>query len=309
MCALAIPEKLIEIPYGCGPLSAMPERLKIMYAELNNIHQRPQPFSVYTADVLWTEPHLSQQMLHYHLNQDTDLASRRLPSIDGVVDWIDRKFDLNGKNVCDLGCGPGLYTQRFAERGAQVLGLDFSANSISYAQKAAREAGHEVEYKVADYLKDTLPSGQDLITMIYCDLCPLSPGQRQVIYQKVRHALQPGGAFLFDVMSTTAFDAREESSAFGHRFMGGFWAEGDYFAFQNTFKYDPEKLVLDQYTIVEAHRTWQVFNWLQHFSEEDIISELEQNGFDVMEIVRDFANAGGNGDGEHFGVIAKRRPK
>lgn len=277
----------------------------IMYTELTDIHQHPEPFSVYTTDVLWTEPHLAQQMLHYHLNQDTDLASRQLPTIDSVVDWIDHKFGLNGKNVCDLGCGPGLYTQRFAERGAHVQGLDFSANSISYAQQAAAEAGYDVEYKVADYLKDTLPSGQDLVTMIYCDLCTLSPQQRQVIYQKVRGALRPGGAFLFDVMSETAFDAQEESSAFGHRFMGGFWAAGDYFAFQNTFKYVAEKLVLDQYTVIEADRTWQVFNWLQHFSTTDIVSELEQNDFEVMEIAEDFANEGGDPDGTHFGVIAK----
>ena len=277
----------------------------IMYAELTNIHQRPNPFSVYTADVLWTEPHLSQQMLNYHLNQDTDLASRRFLSVDGVVDWIDQKFVLNGKKVCDLGCGPGLYTERFSDRGARVAGLDFSANSISYAQKAAEEAGRNIEYKVADYLKDTLPSEQDLITMIYCDLCALSPQQRQVIYKKVRQALQPGGTFLFDVMSIKAFDTLEETSAFGQRFMGGFWAEGDYFAFQNTFKYDAEKLMLDQYTVIEKSRTWQVFNWMQYFSASDITSESEQNGFEVVEIAMDFANADNGRDGSHFGVVAK----
>ncbi|MCP4302300.1 MAG: class I SAM-dependent methyltransferase [Gammaproteobacteria bacterium] len=276
-----------------------------MYTKLADIHQRPEPFSVYTADVLWTEPHLSQQMLHYHLSQDTDLASRQLSTIDSVVDWIDQKFDLKGKNVCDLGCGPGLYTQRFAARGAHVLGLDFSANSISHAQKTTPDVGLTIEYRVANYLKDPLPSSQDLITMIYCDLCALSPRQRQVIYQKVRHALRPGGAFLFDVMSTKAFDARDESSTYGRGFMGGFWAEGDYFTFLNTFKYDAEKVTLDQYTVVEAHRTWQVFNWLQYFDSSDITTELAQNGFDAVEIAYDFANPSGSGDGTHFGVIAK----
>ncbi len=276
-----------------------------VYTELADIHQRPEPFSVYTADVLWTEPHLSQQMLHNHLNQDTDLASRRLPAIDAVVDWIDRKFNLYGKRVCDLGCGPGLYAQRFAERGARVHGLDFSVNSIAFAQEAARETNSSVEYRVANYLKDPLPSGQDLVTMIYCDLCVLSPPQREVIYQKVRYALNPGGTFFFDVMSMNAYEAREETSAFGHRFMGGFWAEGDYFAFQNTFKYDAEKVSLDKYTIIEAHRIWQVFNWMQYFDRSDIIAELGQNGFGVVETSYDFANSSNGGDETHFGVIAK----
>ena len=276
-----------------------------MYTELANIHKRPEPFSVYTADVLWTEPHLSQQMLHYHLNQDTDLASRPLSAINTVVDWIDGKFNLNGKRVCDLGCGPGLYAHRFAEHGARVHGLDFSANSITYAQKAARETNSSVEYKVANYLKDPLPSEQDLVTMIYCDLCVLSHQQREVVYQKVRNALNPGGSFLFDVMSMSAYESREETSVFGRYFMEGFWAEGDYFAFQNTFKYDAEKVSLDKYTIIEAHRIWQVFNWKQYSDESDIIAELAQNGFDAVEIAYDFANSSNHGEKIHFGVIAK----
>ncbi len=277
----------------------------IMYAALSNIHRRPDPFSVYTADVLWTDPHLSQQMLKYHLDQDSDLASRRLPAVDTVVNWLDRKFSLNGKRVCDLGCGPGLYAERYAERGAHVHGLDFSANSIAHARETARRTSSPVEYQVADYLKDPLPPEQDLVTMIYCDLCVLSPQQREVIFRKVREALTPGGTFFFDVMSMKAYEAREETSAFGRRFMGGFWAAGDYFAFQNSFKYYAERVSLDQYTIVEANRTWQVFNWMQHFDEPDIQTELEQNGFHVVETTSDYAGSPESGDQMYFGVVTR----
>jgi 2-polyprenyl-3-methyl-5-hydroxy-6-metoxy-1,4-benzoquinol methylase len=276
-----------------------------VFTELEGIHERPEPFSVYTADVLWTEPYLSQQMLHHHLDQDSDLASRRLPTIDTVVDWIDGKFDLDGKKVCDLGCGPGLYAQRFAGRGAIVQGLDFSANSIAYAQEVALKTKSSVEYRVGNYLKDSLPSDQDIVTMIYCDLCALSPQQREIVYEKVRGALNPEGTFFFDVMSAVAYKAREETSAFGRRFMGGFWAEGDYFAFQNTFKYDEIKVMLDQYTILESHRTWQVFNWMQYFTSSDITEELGRNGFDVLETTGNFTNPTNGRDETHFGVIAR----
>ena len=154
-------------------------------------------------------------------------------------------------------------------------------------------------------MKDPLPSEQDLITMIYCDLCVLSPQQREVMYQKVHDALNPGGLFLFDVMSIKAYEACEETSAFGRRFMGGFWAEGDYFAFKNTFKYDAKKVSLDKYTVVEACRIWHVFNWMQYFDSSGISAELAQNGFDAVEIAYDFANSSNDGSETHFGVIAK----
>ena len=95
-----------------------------MYNQIKKIHQRPEVFSVYTADVLWTRPHLAGQMLQTHLNQETPLASRPFVAIDRVVTWLDGRFRLKGKAVCDLGCGPGLYAERYAQCGAIVCGLD-----------------------------------------------------------------------------------------------------------------------------------------------------------------------------------------
>jgi len=84
-----------------------------MYDFIYDISQRPKPFSRYTTKELWTRPHLSQQMLSFHLNQETDLASRRFELIDRVVNWVNSQLNLSGKSLCDLGCGPGLYTERF----------------------------------------------------------------------------------------------------------------------------------------------------------------------------------------------------
>lgn len=94
-----------------------------MYKELVNIHEKPSPFSKYTAKQLWTEPYLANQMLQAHLCQETPMASRPLIAIERVVNWLDSKFKLNGKSVCDLGCGPGLYAEKYATLGAKVVGL------------------------------------------------------------------------------------------------------------------------------------------------------------------------------------------
>ncbi len=57
----------------------------MMYELLQDISQRPEPFSRYTAMELWTRPHLARQMLDFHLNQETELASRRFETIDKIV--------------------------------------------------------------------------------------------------------------------------------------------------------------------------------------------------------------------------------
>ena len=136
-----------------------------MYSTLSDLARRPEPWSVSTVRELWTRPHLANEMLKHHLSQESDHSSRRIGEIDRIVDWLDGQLDFDGKRVIDLGCGPGLYARRMAERGARVTGVDFSANSIAYA----RGQGGDVDYLEADYLEDPLPGGFDVATIIYYD--------------------------------------------------------------------------------------------------------------------------------------------
>ncbi len=161
-----------------------------MYDLLYDISKRPQPFSRHTVKELWTRPHLARQMLSYHLNQDTDRASQRFESIDLVVEWIDAQLDLSAKSVCDLGCGPGLYAQRFASRGARVTGVDFSTHSLDFANTQGPQA---IRYIEADYLADDLPTGFDVVTLIYTDLCALSAEKRKKLLGRMRRILNPDG--------------------------------------------------------------------------------------------------------------------
>ena len=79
-------------------------------------------------------------MLEYHLNESIDVASRNKSFIEKSVGWMTSYFDVdNNTEIADFGCGPGLYTSRLAERGANVTGLDFSKNSLDYAKKVAAE--------------------------------------------------------------------------------------------------------------------------------------------------------------------------
>ncbi len=271
------------------------------YTELAKLAERPEIFSVYTADTLWTDPHLANQMLETHLSQDTELASRSVEAVDRVVDWIDRSFGLEGKSICDLGCGPGLYANRYAQRGAIVHGLDFSRNSIDYAKTQAPLHARPT-YQVADYLKDPLPAQQDLVTLIYCDLCALSPPQRQTLLVKILKSLTPSGTFIFDVYSTSAFKNVDEGVSFERNLMNGFWSAHDYFAFQHTFRYEDEAVSLDRFTIIEKDRTWDVYNWLTYFSRDEIHNELKQAGFGNIEFTEGFGTDGT--DETTFGLVA-----
>lgn len=273
-----------------------------MYGMLKTMSSRPPAFSVYSAQKLWTDPHLANQMLQLHLSQETALASRPLEAIDRVVSWLDQSIRLNSKAVCDLGCGPGLYSSRFAECGAIVTGLDFSVSSVEYARAHQPLATRSIAYHVFDYLEDPLPKNQDLFTLIYCDLCALSPHQRHLLLQKVHQSLNPKGCFVFDVYSLNAFERVHEHSTYEYNYMDGFWSSRSYFAFHHCFKYPEESVSLDRYTVIEENHIWDVYNWLQYFSRDSIRSSLKQAGFSDVDFTDGFGVD--PSDRSTFGVVA-----
>ena len=116
----------------------------------------------------WDDPAFSDRMLREHLDQQHDRASRSLPIVDAHVDWI---FDdlLAGRPsaVLDLGCGPGLYTERLAERGCTCLGLDISPASIRYAERIAADRALHCSYRVGDIRTADLGSDHDLAMCIF----------------------------------------------------------------------------------------------------------------------------------------------
>lgn len=278
-----------------------------MFYKLKEINSRPEPFQFYTAKELWTDEHTSQQMLKYHLNESVDLSSRNHDFIDRSVEWIVYHFEIGRQTViADFGCGPGLYTTRFAEQRADVTGIDFSERSIRYAKETAASKALDIVYVCRDYLKFESQKRFDLITMIMCDFCALSPTQREKLLTRFHRHLNAGGAVLLDVYTLNAFDQREEVSTYEHRQLDGFWSKEDYYGFVNTFKYGEEKVILDKYTIIEKARTRTIFNWLQYFSPDTLREEFDANGFKIEEFYSDVAGKTFDSKSQEIAVVARK---
>jgi SAM-dependent methyltransferase len=278
-----------------------------MFRQLQEINTRPAPFEQCTVADLWTDEHTSSQMLAFHLDGSVDLSSRNTEFIDRSARWIVSRFDLDqSKCVADFGCGPGLYTTRLAASGAAVTGIDFSDRSLRYARESSERQSLSVEYVHADYLEYETSRRFDLIAMIMCDFCALSPPQRRTMLDKFLALLKPGGSVLLDVYSLHAFDEREEIATYAPELLDGFWSSKPYFGFLNTFKYQAEKVTLDKYTIVEETRTRVIYNWLQHFDREALGKEFENSAFVVEEFPGDVAGAAFDPESQEFAIVARK---
>jgi 2-polyprenyl-3-methyl-5-hydroxy-6-metoxy-1,4-benzoquinol methylase len=278
-----------------------------MFKELKEINSRPAPFQFYTADELWADEHTSKQMLEYHLNESIDVSSRNKSFIERSVGWIVTQFGVDNKSeIADFGCGPGLYATKLAEQGAKVTGVDFSENSLRHAKQVAKEEGLDIDYIHANYLDFETSKKFDLITMIMCDFCALSPEQRKRMLKKFFSLLKPGGSILLDVYSLNSFNQKVESATYELNQLNSFWSPQDYYCFVNTFKYEEEKVTLDKYTIIEESRTRTVYNWLQHFSKDSLQAEFEENGFRVEDFYSDVAGAAFDPESLEIALVARK---
>jgi SAM-dependent methyltransferase len=276
-----------------------------MFNELLEINKRPKPFEYYTASELWANEHTSQKMLEYHLNESIDVSSRNINFINKSVEWIISHFSLNtDSEIIDLGCGPGLYTTRFAKNAIKVTGVDFSKRSIEYAKHAATNDHLNIDYINTNYLEYESPNKFDLVIMIMCDYCALSPNQRKLMLNKFKKILKQNGAILLDVYSLNFYNNREENAIYEFNQLSNFWSANDYYSFQNTFKYDKEKVILDKYTIIEKSRKHVVYNWLQYFSIGAIKNEFEENGFSIVEVFSDVTGSDYKNDSLEFAIVA-----
>lgn len=279
-----------------------------MYSTLKELNTRPPLFSVYTAEELWTDPHIAKQMLAFHLDPDQDLASRNHAFIDRSVRWLNQSFGLDaGKRVLDLGCGPGLYANRVAGLGASVTGVDFSETSLDYARSEAEAASLDVTFHCGNYLDLELDQKFDLVLLIFGDFCPLGPEQRRTLLDNVKGWMAPGGRFVFDVSSSALLGGVEESTSFEAAPDGGFWSPDPHFVFTARFKYPADAAYLERYLVVEASRTRELFNWMQCYDPLLLEAELTRAGWEVVSIEGNVAGDPTEPDADFFAVVARPR--
>ncbi|NTV37381.1 MAG: class I SAM-dependent methyltransferase [Anaerolineaceae bacterium] len=245
-------------------------------------------------------------MLAFHLDPNTEAASRRPETIQRTVDWLVQTMELKpGHHLLDLGCGPGLYAARLAKCGLHVTGVDFSQNSIDYAVKTARETGLDIDYRCQDYLSLNDESRFDAALLIYGDFCPLSPDQRARLLDNVHRALKPGGYFALDV-STPLLRQREGLKNGWYAAQNGFWKPGPHLVLEQGFAYEGD-IFLDQYIVIEETGKISIYrNWFQDYTANTITTELKANGFAVESLWGDLTGAPVSPNTDWIGVIARR---
>lgn len=272
-------------------------------AAIGTLTQKPALFSGGTVE-FWKDPHIAKHMLEAHLDPDFEAASRRPETIDAIVSWLIDHLDMQaGDRLMDLGCGPGLYCRRFAERGLLVTGVDFSENSINYA----REQDPNSTYIVQDYRNLDVPGPFDLVTLIYGDLCVLDDDKRDHLLAYIHRVLKPGGYFVFDVTTFQHHRLRSSGTSWEVAPEGGFWTAAPHLSLKQCFHYPDDDVTMEQYLVIEDDSTLNVYrNWYHYYNAETISAVIQNHGFVVQGVYGDLTGAPLTDESEWIAVVAQK---
>lgn len=266
---------------------------------------RPEPFEP-SALSIWTDPWISRKLLGAHLDDSTDAASRAPAQRARALAWIE-VFLPRPSRILDLGCGPGLYSGVLARRGHSVVGIDLNASSIEHARAAAAAEGLDIEYRRGSYLDDELGRGYDLAMMIYCDFGALAPPKAELLLDRVREALAPGGILVFDVLGFAFGAACRPGRAWVASAGQGFWSERPHLALEETLVY-PYNACVARQTVVcvegEAPATYRT--WDRYFEETEIAALLAGHGFRTTDIAKNLVAENDFGSADVIFVAAER---
>ncbi len=221
---------------------------------LNIIHRIPSPEPWAEGDKIpWNDPDFSRRMLREHLSQAHDAASRRTPIIEEHVDWIQREVLLNrSSRVLDLGCGPGLYSSRLAQRGHTCVGIDFSPASIAYAREVARSQQLACEYHLDDLRHAEFGTGYDLVMFIFGELNVFRPEDFQRILHKAYAALNDGGRLLLEVHPLEVVQRLGHQRTTWYTLEQGLFSDRPHLVLFESFWDEAQSVAIERFYIVDA---------------------------------------------------------
>jgi SAM-dependent methyltransferase len=97
----------------------------------------------------------------------------------------------SGRDVLEIGCGPGLDLMRFAKAGANVTGVDVAAKAVKLTRDYCRVAGVPATLLQADGSR--LPLADACLDLVYCHGVLSFARDPAAIVREAWRVLRPGG--------------------------------------------------------------------------------------------------------------------
>jgi SAM-dependent methyltransferase len=125
---------------------------------------------------------------------------------DTETNSIIRLLDLNSPStILDLACGYGRHTNRLAELGHQMTGVDIMPGFLEIARHDAMQRGVEVNYIQEDMRRLLFHEAFDYTLLLFTAFGYFCDEENLRVLKNIANALKPGGRVIFDTHNRDNF--------------------------------------------------------------------------------------------------------
>ena len=224
---------------------------------------------------------------------------------ENLLQYLHEKGVLNGR-ICELGCGTGVMTEKFAAAGYDMIGLDKSVDMLAIAKQKQEESGSDILYLHQNMEEMELDGPVDAMLSV-CDSVNylLHEEEMNKLFSQVKTYVKPGGYFIFDLK--TAYCYR---NIIGNQT----WVEQDEevsYIWENYF-YEDE--MVNEYDLTlfireesDLYRKYEELHYQKAYELEQVKELLLQAGMEFVAAYDAFTHDPVTAESERMYIIA--RPK
>lgn len=210
--------------------------------------------------------------------------------------------------VLDLGCGTGSLTELLADRGYDMIGVDYSEEMLELALEKKIESGKDILYLCQDMREFELYGTVAAVVSI-CDCMNYitEPEDLVTVFKLVNNYLDPKGIFIFDLNTeykyrevmgdTTIAEDREDSS----------------FIWENQYEPEEKINIYDLSIFVretdDLYRKYHETHYQRAYSLEEVKAALEEAGMEFVTAYDAFTKEPPKADSERIYVVAREQGK
>lgn len=122
------------------------------------------------------------------------------------IQFLVKELELEkSMKILDLACGHGRHTNRLAELGYIVTGVDNNLGFLKIAKDEAKKKGINVKYIKKDMRKINFSEEFDRVILLFTSFGYFVDEENLLILKNVARALKKGGLFCFDTFNRDIF--------------------------------------------------------------------------------------------------------
>ena len=230
---------------------------------------------------------------------------------DGWSDYLRkllRRYGVEDGLILELGCGTGSMTERLAEAGFDMIGVDCSGEMLEIAQEKKCESGLDILYLEQDMREFELYGTVRAVVSVCDSLNYILEDEELVkVCRLVNNYLDPGGIFLFDLNTIDKYRKIGDTTIAENREEGSFIWDNYYDEDENINEY--------QLTIFlregdgDLYRKYEEVHYQRGYELERIKELLKEAGLEFLDAFEAFTEHAPDEASERIYIAAREQGK